>query len=105
MAEYIDRLDAYLAIGAQVKEGRNKVNEGLAAAIDAIGALPAADVAPVRHGRDIYDTVIGHCEFKCSVCGTELSTVYGGQNDFGMDGGYFNYCPNCGAKMDQEEEQ
>lgn len=63
--------------------------------------LPAADVRPVVRGRDICDTVDGHCEFKCSVCGVELSSVYGGKNDFGLDGGYFNYCPNCGAQMEK----
>ena len=61
------------------------------------------DVAPVVHGKDIYYTVHGHCEFKCSVCGCELSTVYGGENDFGMDGGCFHFCPNCGAKIENGE--
>lgn len=64
-----------------------------------IQRVPVSDVAPVRQGRNICDTVPGHCEFKCSLCGAELSTVYGGENDFGMDGGYLNYCPNCGARM------
>lgn len=61
--------------------------------------FPAADVRPVVLGRDICNTVDGHCEFKCSVCGVELSSIYGGNNDFGLDGGYFNFCPNCGADM------
>ena len=60
-------------------------------------------LTPVRHGRNIYYTVIGHCEFKCSECGVELSTVYGGKNHLGMDGGYFKYCPYCGARMDGAE--
>ena len=63
--------------------------------------IPAADVRPVVRGQNIYDTVNGHCEFKCSVCGVELSSVYGGRNDFGLDGGYFNFCPNCGASMEE----
>lgn len=69
---------------------------GVLAAVDRI---PAADVREVVRGRNICDTVKGHCEFKCSVCGVELSAVYGGHNDFGLDGGYFNFCPNCGAEM------
>ena len=68
-----------------------------------IQRVPAADVPPVRHARNIYNTVPEHCEFKCSLCGAELSTVYGGRNDFGMDGGYLKYCPNGGARMDEEE--
>lgn len=63
--------------------------------------IPAADVRPVLRGQNIYGTVDGHCEFKCSVCGVELSSVYGGRNDFGLDGGYFNFCPNCGARMEE----
>ena len=54
-----------------------------------IDSEPAADVAPVRHGRWIYDH---WCEFKCSVCGEfSNSKPYRGKE---------NYCPNCGAKMD-----
>ena len=70
-------------------------------AAKAIDSIPAADVRPVVRGRNIYDTVKGHCEFKCSVCEVELSSVYGGRNDFGLDGGYFNFCPNCGASMEE----
>ena len=49
--------------------------------------IPAADVAPVRHGRWImHDDEFGlTCE--CSVC--HIETMGDG-----------NYCPNCGAKMD-----
>ena len=63
--------------------------EGLYEATELIDDLPAADVAPVRHGRWIYDH---WCEFKCSVCGEfSNSKPYRGKE---------NYCPNCGAKMD-----
>ena len=47
---------------------------------------PAADVAPVVHGRKIEDGDIG-CFWLCSLCGGCLP--YGA-----------SYCPNCGAKMD-----
>ena len=55
-----------------------------AAAYAEIWKLPAADVAPVRHGRWIYhdDGV-----FTCSECGNAES------NDS-------YYCRLCGAKMD-----
>lgn len=51
-----------------------------------INAIPAADVAPVVHGRWImHDDEFGlTCE--CSVC--HIETMGDG-----------NYCPNCGAKM------
>ena len=49
--------------------------------------IPAADVAPVVHGRWImHDDEFGlTCE--CSSC--HIETMGDG-----------NYCPNCGAKMD-----
>ena len=60
--------------------------------LDYIDSEPAADVAPVRHGRwgthsDRPDSLI------CSVC------------NYGFDmwkHDPHNYCPNCGAKMDEE---
>ena len=54
-----------------------------------ITTAPAADVAPVVHGRKIEDEGIG-VFYLCSLCGECLP--YGA-----------NYCPNCGAKMDKEE--
>ena len=51
--------------------------------------LPAADVAPVVHGR-----WVNGCQ--CSVCGDR----HGPYNSRHRP--YYNYCPNCGAKMDEE---
>ena len=53
-----------------------------------ISSLPAADVAPVRHGE--WQEINGI--FRCSLC--EYSFEHEGYQHF------FNYCPNCGAKMD-----
>ena len=57
--------------------------------VEYLGYVPAADVAPVRHGRNISNS-----GFLCSEC------------HFGDFGGFYgykpNYCPNCGAKMDGE---
>ena len=49
-----------------------------------IKEIPAADVAPVVHGR-WAGTV-------CTACGESTSFYYD-----------CNYCPWCGAKMDEEE--
>ena len=50
----------------------------------------SSDVAPVKHGKwgsnGIPDSVLS----ACSVCG------------FGCGAYSFQYCPNCGAKMDGE---
>ena len=59
---------------------------GTADYIYMIEDMPAADVAPVRHGRwKRYGKNLG----ECSECGEIVSV----RN---------NYCPNCGAKMDLE---
>lgn len=53
---------------------------------------PAADVVEVRHGR--WKTIDkGHYfyDWECSVCGGS------GRADY-------LFCPNCGARMDGEEE-
>ena len=49
---------------------------------------PTIDVAPVRHGRWEKND-----DYTCSLCGYRM--VIG-------DGAY-NYCPNCGARMDGEK--
>lgn len=50
--------------------------------------IPAADVAPVKHGHWIYgDFDIPHC----SECGHEV-----------MPNCISAFCPNCGAKMDMD---
>ena len=62
-----------------------------------IDSLPVADVVEVRHGRWIHP-VPGDGENHCSVCHAEQPWFYGY--------GYYepNYCPNCGARMEKEDE-
>ena len=59
--------------------------------------IPAADVAPVVHGRWIHSRYEDCSEqfelVKCSQCNHEAYAMA-----FYVRGG--NYCPNCGAKMD-----
>lgn len=75
----------------------------------ALRAIPAADVAPVRHGRWISDararrgTVVrldaDGCPVDtchCSECGDWLTA----SDEYPARG---RYCPNCGAKMDGDD--
>ena len=66
---------------------------------------PAADVAPVVHGRwewfneDVGTPVTGYERewgWRCSHCGEELPDDY----DDPDDSPKFRFCYNCGAKMD-----
>lgn len=62
-------------------------------------SIPAADVAPVVHGRWIYIRKYG--EYECSVChgiDTDCSDYYSSHVVTEQD-----YCPNCGARMDEME--
>lgn len=67
---------------------------------DAIMRVPSADVQPVRHGWFIGTEYDGYAdgspvfyEWKCSECGCI----------FEDDEPAYNYCPNCGARMDGEQ--
>ena len=57
---------------------------------------PAAEVAPVVHGRWIRfkepDSETGYIHMRCSVCSAYWSDP--------SHADHFRYCPNCGAKMD-----
>lgn len=69
---------------------------------DTFGDIPAADVAPVVHGRWIgvdnsfwkpthsSDIPVFRKTYRCSECGRRTAIAE-------------NYCPSCGAKMDKEE--
>ena len=61
-----------------------------------IDDAPAADVVEVKHGR--WGNAV------CTVCGFDLRCLTDGEScleQWVWDGG-FDYCPNCGAKMDEE---
>ena len=83
MVDYIPRSEA-------INELRHRCypcGEG----IEAINAIPAADVVPVVHGRWVFG---GDGCVICSRCNEEES------ND-----NHRNYCPNCGAKMNNINEE
>ena len=51
---------------------------------------------PVRHGHwtNISISVTGNSSAECSLCGTVVHDTFANVNRI-------NYCPNCGAKMDE----
>ena len=87
MDEFISREETIKRIKEVYCAGCNSYNGvrcracGTGDAIDIIDDFPAADVAPVRHGRWLLDG-------SCSECRANPLTTHK------------KYCPNCGAKMD-----
>lgn len=95
MTEYIKREYAVDAV-ADVYYNTPDINLSCEKFEEAILKIQAADVVPVVHGRWISKNPHGYeWTFVCSNC------------DY-VDGYPFNdrhnYCPNCGAKMDEKED-
>ena len=89
MDEYIKKED----IEQKIQDGLNNLVLGHDA-IEVLGMIyemPTADVAPVRHGRWLQKKhkIFGNAyDYVCSECGCDYALAE------------YNYCPNCGAKMD-----
>ena len=96
MAEYIDREALYEKAywHGEHPDVDNPFPDGVDAIdIEDVDAIPAADVAPVRHGRWIERKSFhaeGGITAKCSAC----------QKDVQYLGNPLKFCPNCGTKMD-----
>lgn len=89
MSEYIDREKVMLVVKHAWAKGLEPTQY--------IEQIPAADVVPVVHGRWEYipQTLNTLSQLRCPFCGWWSL-------DPSIDGAY-NYCPNCGEKMDKEK--
>lgn len=88
MAEYIEREAAI-----RVVNGQSSLTMTRSSLIDSISKLPAADVAPVRHGWWVHEHISeGYAWVMCSECEAVIHKILINKR--------LNYCPNCGAKMD-----
>ena len=77
-------------------------NDGIDFAVSRLSVLPSAAVQPARHGCFIGTEYDGYAdgnpafyEWKCSECGCI----------FEDDEPTYNYCPNCGARMDGKQNE
>jgi len=71
--------------------------------MEEVDDFPAADVQEVKHGRWILETkVFPYIDprWTCSECGEETTETTG----WGTRPKY-NYCPNCGSRMDEVTER
>lgn len=71
-------------------------------AFDMIDNAPTIDAVPVRHGKWIYgEDRVAMCDgYRCSNCGYFVPWDY--QHKFISYIEEYKYCPNCGARMDEE---
>lgn len=99
MSDYIEREAALAYPIRKDKCDRKHANKhfifGIESVIEFVENLPAADVAPVEHGHwnDINPAVLKpgiSWVCRCSLCGCPQDYKH-------------NYCPNCGARMDKED--
>ena len=97
MAEYVEkeatikRIKEVYCVGCNSYHGVRCRACGTGDAIDMIEDAPAADAAPVVHGRWVtgrFNLETGNYEEQCAHC-RNFSKEYDKP-----------YCPNCGAKMD-----
>lgn len=96
MNEYISREAVLKAFKLKVKNPKKDYQRGMQDAIDClipevIADIPSADVKPVKHGHWIINSD-GYYP-QCSECMNEPQSRI-----------MTNFCPNCGAKMDDDEE-
>ena len=100
MSKYVNAADAAEKIA-------EKHGIRIADLCDTFGDIPAADVAPVVHGRWVFGKDLACCwgqilknkyHLYCSEC-LEQAFNLSEDNDPDFDADT-SYCPNCGAKMD-----
>lgn len=93
MAEYIDREAAVASLCCDCSATGDCRPGERCVDYERLKSIPAADVKPVVHARWI-GVALG--DMRCSDCG-EVYGVCGGLM------GDYNFCPNCGADMREEE--
>lgn len=95
MVRYIDAED----FAAEVRKiSKSPLNEwDTWGVLSALERVPTADVVPVKHASFIFDKT--NLRLLCTNCKTEPPSFYTAETVK-----TFNYCPNCGAKIDEEVE-
>ena len=96
MAEYIERealIDEFDRLGLGEHSFVERVfSDGVRTII---AGIPAADVAPVVHGRWAH---LGGDEWCCSACGFVIAT------EGSWDKPTKKHCEDCGARMDGDSD-
>ena len=85
----------WLQLPTEMQDGCSAKN------LQSISDMPAADVAPVVHGHWI-EQEDGNLDtyYTCSSCKEDFDLIAGTPCE-----NLYNYCPSCGAKMDEKEDR
>ncbi len=109
MAEYIERekvykmLNALGGCGAEPENWSDGWDKAIDTAVAELNQIPAVDVRPERHGRNITD-MNPVDEFICSECEFVMrdTSGYDGEEEVKYEF-ELKFCPKCGAKMDGKD--
>ena len=93
--EYIDLEEAVATLKRNSLKCFNSYYKGYVNAIEDLADIPAADVAPVRHGYWVKEKRDVLIHWHCSAC----------KECYYLDMPNAEYCPRCGAKMDGKEDE
>lgn len=97
MTDLISRQAAIKALCENGMCGDKQCNAYPCEDVRAIEQVPTID--PVKHGKwELHEYPDGYYHTECSECGE----VYDEMVFFSKKA---QYCPNCGARMEQEDEQ
>lgn len=107
MADLISRAAAIAEVMQMVKAHEHEIFRGELLHYTGIKSMlelqPAVDAVPVAHGRWIKMTGMlptqYHGHYMCSECQWHM----GGLRNSWTREEELTFCPNCGAKMDEEE--
>lgn len=97
MKEYIERAALKRELAPYEENDFSQQMDVILAIVD---AQPAADVVEVRHGRWLTTDAYPH-HLYCSVCYKTYAKNAKWVNELDLP---TNYCPNCGARMDKEDD-
>ena len=97
--EYIDLEETVTTLKRNSQKYFSSFHKGYVQAIEDLADIHAAKVAPVRHGHWIEQENWAPDDYyyTCSACGEDYNTIDGTPD--------YNFCPHCGAKMDEESEK
>lgn len=101
MGKRVKKMSKYISAEKfvnKILENKLMSRESVAMRIfEIIKNLPSVDVAEIKHGKWEY-TALVDCELsevKCSNCKFKITSTA----DIAVEFSEYNFCPNCGARM------